>query len=195
MSQKLVICEKPSVSKSISDAIGAKNRKDGYYEGNGYIVSWCVGHLLGLAEPQAYNEKYTKWRYEDLPILPEIWQYTANSNTKKQLKILCDLIKRSDVDCIINACDAGREGELICRLVLNYVKTNKPLKRIWISNMEESAISDGFRNLKDGVEYDNLYYSALCRQKADWIVGMNCSRLFSVLYDAYAQRAEANLRF
>ena len=184
MNQKLIICEKPSVAKSISDVLGAKNRKDGYYEGGSYVISWCVGHLLGLAEPQEYDEKYSKWRHEDLPILPETWQYTANSNTKKQLKILCDLIKRSDVDCIVNACDAGREGELIFRLVYEHAKCNKPIKRLWISSMEESAISGGFRNLKNGTEYNNLYHSALCRQKADWVVGMNCSRLFSVLYDA-----------
>jgi len=183
MSQKLVISEKPSVAKSIANVLGAKNRKDGSYEGNGYVVSWCVGHLLGLAEPQAYDEKYAKWRYEDLPIIPEKWQYTANKDTKKQLTILCDLMKRSDVDCIINACDAGREGELIFRLVYEYAKCKKPIKRLWISSMEESAISDGFRNFKDGREYDNLYHSALCRQQADWAVGMNCSRLFSILYD------------
>ena len=181
---QLVIGEKPSVSKSISGILGAKSRKDGYYEGGGYVVSWCVGHLLGLAEPQSYDEKYSKWRYEDLPIIPAEWQYIANKDTKKQLKILCDLMKRSDIDCIINACDAGREGELIFRLVYEHAKCKKPIKRLWISSMEESAIADGFRNLKNGTEYDNLYYSALCRQKADWAVGMNCSRLFSVLYNA-----------
>ena len=127
MSQKLVICEKPSVAKSISDVLGAKTRKDGSYEGGGYVVSWCVGHLLGLAEPQAYDEKYAKWRYEDLPIIPAEWQYIANKDTKKQLTILCDLMKRSDVDCIVNACDAGREGELIFRLVYEHAKCNKPI--------------------------------------------------------------------
>jgi DNA topoisomerase-3 len=180
----LIICEKPSVAKSVSSVLGAKTRKDGYYEGNGYIVSWCIGHLLGLAEPQAYDEKYAKWRYADLPIIPAEWQYTTNKDTKKQLKVLVDLIKRSDVDCVINACDAGREGELIGRLVLNHAKNTKPLKRLWISSMEESAIAEGFRTLRDGKDYDNLYHSALCRSKADWTVGMNCSRLFSVLYDA-----------
>ncbi|MCL2774871.1 MAG: DNA topoisomerase 3 [Oscillospiraceae bacterium] len=180
---QLVISEKPSVAKSIADVLGAKSRKDGSYEGNGYVVSWCIGHLLGLAEPQAYNEKYMKWRYEDLPIIPDKWQYAANKDTKKQLIILCDLMKRYDVDCVINVCDAGREGELIFRLVYEYAKCKKPIKRLWISSMEESAISDGFLNLKDGTEYDNLYHSALCRQQADWAVGMNCSRLFSILYD------------
>ena len=179
----LVICEKPSVAKTIADVLGAKNRKDGCYEGNGYIVSYCIGHLLGLAEPQLYDEKYAKWRYEDLPILPSEWKYTVNSTTKKQLEILCELIKRPDVDCIINACDAGREGELICRLVLNYAKTTKPVKRLWVNSMEESAISDAFKKLKDSAEYNNLYQSALCRQKADWAVGYNLSRLYSVLYN------------
>jgi len=180
----MVLAEKPSVAKSIAAVLGAKTRKDGCYEGGGYVVSWCVGHLLGLAEPQAYDEKYAKWRYEDLPIIPDAWRYTANKETAKQLKILCDLMKRTDVDCIINACDAGREGELIFRLVYEHAKCRKPLKRLWISSMEESAIADGFRNLKGGAEYDNLYHTALCRAQADWVVGMNCSRLFSVLYDA-----------
>ena len=180
----LVICEKPSVAKSIADVLGAKTRKDGSLEGGAYVVSWCVGHLLGLAEPQTYNEKYVKWRYEDLPIIPETWRYIANSGTKKQLGVLLGLMKRPDIDCIINACDAGREGELIFRLVYEHAKCKKPVMRLWVSSMEESAISAGFRNLKTGAVYDNLYQSALCRQQADWLVGMNCSRLFSVLYDA-----------
>ena len=180
---KLIIAEKPSVAKSLSDVLGAKSRRDGSYEGNGYVVSWCVGHLLGLAEPQAYDEKYTKWRYDDLPIAPKEWKYTANPSTKKQLKILVDLMKRSDVGTIINACDSGREGELIFRLVYNHAKCTKPIKRLWISSMEESAISEGFQNLKDGTDYDGLYHSAKCRQQADWLVGMNYSRLFSVLYN------------
>ena len=179
----LVIAEKPSVAKSLSDVLGAKSRRDGSYEGNGYVVSWCVGHLLGLAEPQTYDEKYAKWRREDLPIAPKEWKYTAATSTKKQLKILVDLMKRSDVGTIINACDSGREGELIFRLVYNHAKCTKPIKRLWISSMEESAISEGFRNLKDGTEYDGLYHSAMCRQQADWLVGMNYSRLFSVLYN------------
>ena len=184
MGNLLVIAEKPSVSKAISDVLGAKTRRDGSYEGNNRIISWCVGHLLGLAEPQAYDKKYEKWRYEDLPIMPSKWQYTANTSTKKQLKILCDLMKRSDIDCIVNACDAGREGELIFRLVYEHSGCEKPIKRLWISSMEESAITDGFRNLKNGAEYENLYRSALCRQQADWAVGLNCTRLFSVLYNA-----------
>lgn len=184
MANLLVIAEKPSVAKAIADVLGAKTRRDGSYEGGGYVVSWCVGHLLGLAEPQAYDEKYAKWRYEDLPIAPSSWQYTAADSTKKQLKTLCDLMGHSDVEGVVNACDAGREGELIFRLVYEHAGCTKPMQRLWISSMEESAIRDGFRNLKNGAEYDNLYQSALCRQQADWLVGLNCTRLFSVLYDA-----------
>jgi len=180
----LVIAEKPSVSKALADVLGAKTRRDGSYEGNGYVISWCVGHLLGLAEPQAYDEKYVKWRYDDLPITPKEWKYTATASTKKQLKILVDLMKRKDIGTVINACDAGREGELIFRLVYEHAKCTKPLKRLWISSMEESAIADGFKSLKDGKEYDKLFHSAKCRQQADWLVGMNYSRLFSVLYNA-----------
>ena len=179
----LVIAEKPSVSKALADVLGAKTRCNGSYEGGGYIISWCVGHLLGLAEPQAYG-KYAKWRYEDLPIIPDKWLYVANNSTESQLKILCGLMKRSDVDCVINACDAGREGELIFRLVYEHAKSKKPIKRLWIRSMEESAISEGFSKLKDGSSYDGLFHSAKCRQQADWLVGMNFSRLFSVLYNA-----------
>ena len=180
----LVIAEKPSVAKSLADVLGAKTRRDGSYEGNGYVISWCVGHLLGLAEPQAYDEKFAKWQYKDLPIAPQEWKYTATASTKKQLKILVDLMKRADVGVITNACDSGREGELIFRLVYDHAKSKKPIKRLWISSMEESAITDGFRNLKDGVDYDRLHHSARCRQQADWLVGMNLSRLYSILYNA-----------
>jgi DNA topoisomerase-3 len=180
----LVIAEKPSVSKALSDVLGAKTRRDGSYEGNGYVISWCVGHLLGLAEPQEYDEKFAKWRYEDLPIAPKDWIYTANASTKKQLKILVDLMKRKDITTITNACDAGREGELIFRLVYEHAKSNKPIKRLWISSMEETAIASGFNYLKDGSDYDGLFHSAKCRQQADWLVGMNYSRLFSVLYNS-----------
>ena len=183
-SHNLVIAEKPSVAKAIADVLGAKTRRDGSYEGNGYVISWCVGHLLGLAEPQAYDEKFAKWRHEDLPISPQEWKYTAAASTKKQLKILVDLMKRSDIGIITNAADAGREGELIFRLVYEHAKCKKPIKRLWISSMEESAIADGFRNLKDGTDYDGLYHSARCRQQADWLVGMNLSRLYSILYNA-----------
>ena len=193
MSNLLVIAEKPSVAKSIADVLGAKTRRDGSYEGGGYVVSWCVGHLLGLAEPQAYDEKYAKWRYEDLPIAPSNWKYTAADSTKKQLKILCDLMKRSDVHGVINACDAGREGELIFRLVYNHSGCNKPMQRLWISSMEESAIVEGFRSLKNGADYDNLFQAALCRSQADWLVGLNCTRLFSVLYDAQLRVASCRI--
>jgi len=181
MNQTLIIAEKPSVAKSLADVLGAKSRKNGSYEGNGYIVSWCVGHLLGLAEPQFYDKKYATWQYEDLPIAPKEWKYIATPSTKKQLKILVDLMKRSDVKMVVNACDAGREGELIFRLVYNHALCNKPIKRLWISSLEESAIADGFNNLRDGTDYDSLYHSARCRQQADWLVGMNFSRMFSVL--------------
>ena len=180
---RLVICEKPSVAKSISAVLGAKSKKDGFYEGNGYVVSWCVGHLLGLAPPDKYDEKYAKWRIDDLPILPDPWIYKPNDSTKKQLKILKELLNRPDVDTVINAADAGREGELIFRLVYDHCKCKKPIKRLWISSMEESAIAEGFSKLKDGADYDNLYQAALCRQQADWAVGMNYSRLFGCLYN------------
>jgi len=180
----LVISEKPSVAASIAAVLGAKERKDGYMQGSGYIVSWCVGHLLGLAEPAAYDEKYEKWRLEDLPISPSVWKYVPAGNTKKQLNVLCGLMKRADVDSVVNACDAGREGELIFRLVYEYAKCIKPMKRLWISSMEESAIRAGFDSLKDGHDYDRLNQAAVCRQKADWLVGMNCTHLFSVLYHA-----------
>ena len=180
---KIVIGEKPSVSKAIAAVVGATSKKDGYYEGGGYIVSWCVGHLLGLAPPDAYGEKYAKWNISDLPILPDPWQYKPNESTKKQLKVLKELLSRSDAESVINACDAGREGELIFRLVYDHCKCKKPIERLWISSMEESAISEGFRKLRKGGDYDNLHQAALCRQQADWAVGMNYSRLFGCLYN------------
>jgi len=172
MAQKLVVAEKPSVAKALSDVLGAKSKKDGHYEGNGYLVSWCIGHLLGHAMPEAYDEKLAKWRLEDLPILPDEWKYTAANSTKKQLKVLKDLMARSDVDTVINACDAGREGELILRLVCEHCKCKKNLQRLWVSSMEESAIKDGFNNLKPGKDFDGLYQAALCRSQADWLVGI-----------------------
>ena len=179
---KLVIAEKPSVAQSIAKVIGATNRQDGYMEGNGYLVSWCVGHLIELAEPQIYDEKYEKWRYEDLPILPIDWKYQITAATKKQYGILKELMKRDDVGSLVEATDAGREGELIFRLVYHQCKCSKPFERLWISSMEDSAIVEGFANLKSGTEYDALYEAALCRERADWIVGMNATRLFSTLY-------------
>ena len=182
MSYKLVIAEKPSVAQSIAKVIGAENKKDGYLEGNGYLVSWCVGHLVELASPESYNEKYEKWRYEDLPILPSEWNYQIADATRKQFGILKKLMEREDVTGLVEATDAGREGELIFRLVYHQAKCKKPFERLWISSMEDQAISDGFSNLKNGKEYDDLYQAALCRERADWIVGMNATRLFSTLY-------------
>ena len=179
---KLVIAEKPSVAQSIAKIIGATERKDGYMEGNGYLVSWCVGHLIELAQPQTYDEKYEKWRYEDLPILPTDWKYQITAATKKQYGILKELMNRSDVESIVEATDAGREGEHIFRLVYNMCKCSKDFERLWISSMEDSAIVEGFQNLKKGSDYDSLYEAAICRERADWIVGMNATRLFSTLY-------------
>lgn len=179
---QLVIAEKPSVAQSIAKILGATSRKDGYIEGNNYIVSWCVGHLVELAAADSYNEKYAKWRYEDLPILPALWQYQVSASTKKQFTVLKKLLNDNQVDTVICATDAGREGELIFRLVYEKAGCNKPVKRLWISSLEDTAIQKGFKNLKDGKEYENLYQAALCRAKADWIVGINATRLFSVLY-------------
>lgn len=179
---RLVIAEKPSVAQSIAAVIGAKERKDGYCQGNRILVSWCVGHLLELAPADAYDEKYAKWRREDLPILPDRWQYVVPKGKEKQLNILRNLMSRKDVDGIVCATDAGREGELIFRLVYSYCGCAKSVQRLWISSMEESAITEGFQNLKDSADYDNLYQSALCRSQADWLVGINATRLFSVLY-------------
>lgn len=178
----LVIAEKPSVAMNIATVIGANSKKDGYMEGGGYLVSWCVGHLIELAAADVYDEKYAKWSYNDLPILPTRWQYAVSKGKEKQLKILRNLMHRSDVDTVVCATDAGREGELIFRLVYEHSKCKKPIKRLWISSMEESAITEGFQKLKSGSDYELLYQSALCRSQADWIVGINATRLFSVLY-------------
>lgn len=182
MSYKLVITEKPSVAQSIAKVIGADKRGDGYLEGNGYLVSWCVGHLVELAPPEAYDEKYEKWRYSDLPILPSEWKYQISDATRKQFGILKKLMEREDVTGLVEATDAGREGELIFRLVYHQAKCKKPFERLWISSMEDQAISDGFSNLQNGKKYDDLYRAALCRERADWSVGMNATRLFSTLY-------------
>ena len=179
---KLVIAEKPSVAQSLARVIGATKRQDGYLEGNGYLVSWCIGHLVELSEPETYDERYSKWRLEDLPILPERFLYEVSAGTSKQYKILKGLMERPDVESLVCATDAGREGELIFRLVYNQCRCKKPFERLWISSMEDAAIRDGFRDLKPGTAYDNLYEAALCRERADWIVGMNATRLFSCLY-------------
>ena len=179
---QLVIAEKPSVAKSIADVLGALDRQDGYFEGGGYLVSWCVGHLIELAEPESYGEQWKKWTYESLPVNPEHWQYEIKEDTKEQYDVLYGLLHDSRVDEVVCATDAGREGELIFRLVYNMASCNKPMKRLWISSMEESAIREGFENLKPGSDYEHLYHSALCRQEADWLVGINGTRLFTVLY-------------
>ena len=179
---KLVIAEKPSVALSISKIIGAKNKKDGYYEGNGYRVSWCVGHLIQMANPDSYDEKYAKWKIDDLPIIPSEYQYEVAKATKKQFAVLKKLMNDKAIDTVINACDAGREGEAIFRLVYLQASCKKKMKRLWISSMEDSAIKEGFDNLKDGKDYDNLFESAQARAIADWLVGMNISRLYSCLY-------------
>ena len=179
---KLVIAEKPSVAISIAKVIGANKKKDGYYEGNGYRVSWCVGHLIQMANPDAYDEKYAKWNMADLPIIPKEYKYEVAKATKKQFNILKKLMNDKEVDTVINACDAGREGESIFRLVYNQVNCKKKMKRLWISSMEDSAIKEGFDNLTDGKDYDNLFESAQARAIADWLVGMNISRLYSCLY-------------
>ena len=179
----LVIAEKPSVAQSIAAVLGAREKKDGFIEGNGYLVSWCVGHLIGLAEAAAYGEQYRKWSYDSLPILPQEWKYTVAADKKTQFDTLKDLMHRDDVSEVVNACDAGREGELIFRFVYNTAGCKKPMRRLWISSMEDEAIRDGFSHLKDGRDYDPLFASALCRAKADWIIGINATRLFSCLYN------------
>ena len=174
--------EKPSVAISYAKILGVHGRQDGYLEGNGYLVSWCVGHLVELAPPSAYGEQYVKWNIADLPILPEKWQYLVSASTKKQFGILKKLMHRADVNTVVNSCDAGREGELIFRLVYEQAGCKKPVSRLWLSSMEDNAIREGFANLKPSTEYDALYQAALCRERADWMVGINCSRLFSCLY-------------
>ena len=179
---RLVIAEKPSVAMCIAQVLGAAARKEGHMEGNGWLVSWCVGHLAGLAEPAAYNPDYAKWRREDLPILPESWRFTIGQDKRQQFDVLRTLLRREDVSEVVNACDAGREGELIFRTAYHLAGCSKPVKRLWISSMEDSAIREGFAHLRPGSDYDGLHQAALCRQKADWLVGINATRLFSVLY-------------
>ena len=180
MSIQLVIAENPSVARSIAAVIGAEKKQDGYLEGNGYLVSWCIGHLVSLADAGAYDERFKKWRYDDLPIIPQQWQYIIPDEKKKQFEILRSLIERTDVESLVCATDAGREGELIFRFVYQMAGCKKPFKRLWISSMEDGAIKDGFAHLKPGADYDSLYQSALCRAQADWLVGINATRLFSI---------------
>ena len=182
MAFRLVIAEKPSVAQTIAAALGIKGKQDGYIEGGGYLISWCVGHLVQLAEAAAYGEQYKKWSFDSLPILPEEWQYAVDPDKGKQFKTLKELMHRADVSEVVNACDAGREGELIFRFVYEAAGCKKPMRRLWISSMEDGAIKAGFASLKDGREYDALFASALCRAKADWLIGINATRLFSCLY-------------
>ncbi|MCL2588074.1 MAG: DNA topoisomerase [Oscillospiraceae bacterium] len=181
---KLVVAEKKSVATSISTVLGANKREGGFFIGNGYIISYCAGHLLELAPPDAYDKRYAKWRFADLPIIPDKWKHVPIKGKEAQLKILQGLMSRPDVECVINACDAGREGENIFRHVYHYVGCTKQVYRLWIASLEDAAIRAGFDNLKDGAEYDNLYAAAYCRERADWLVGLNCTRLFSILYGA-----------
>ena len=179
---KLVVAEKPSVAQSLAAVLGAKQKKQGYLEGGGFLVSWCVGHLVGLAPADAYDPKYSEWTYEDLPIIPKEWQFTVDPGKKEQFKVLSDLMNRADVDSLVCATDAGREGELIFRLVYQQARCRKPMERLWISSMEEDAIKAGFSALRPSSDYDLLYAAALCRAKADWLVGITGTRLFSTLY-------------
>ena len=192
---KLVIAEKPSVGQSIASVIGANKRCEGYLEGNGYIVSWCFGHLVSLCHADAYDEKYKSWNRDDLPILPQSFKWEVTSDKKSQFKVLRTLMFRDDVDELICATDAGREGELIFRLVYNEARCNKPFKRLWISSMEDEAIREGFMNLKPGHDYDNLYDAAISRSEADWLVGINATRLFSTLYGRKPKRKRKILRY
>ena len=178
----LIICEKPSVAKTVALALGAAEQKDGYLSGDGLLVSWCIGHLISMADAGSYDERYKKWRYEDLPILPQAWKYAPTPGKEKQLAVLKELLHRSDVSEVVNGCDAGREGELIFRFVYEQAGCTKPFSRLWISSMEDIAIREGFAGRRAGTEYDALYQSALCRARADWLVGINATRLFSVLY-------------
>lgn len=178
----LVIAEKPSVGAAIGKVLGASSRKDGYLEGNNYIVSWCVGHLVGLADASSYDERFAKWRYSDLPIVPDEWLFEVPKDKQKQFKVLCDLMRDKRVTELVCATDAGREGELIFRLVYKKAGCTKPFKRLWISSLEDNAIREGFAHLRSSGEYDRLYEAALARSKADWIVGINGTRLFSTLY-------------
>lgn len=179
---KLIIAEKPSVAHTIAAALGVKKRRDGYLEGENTLISWCIGHLTGLADASIYDAKYSEWSLDDLPIIPEKWRYVIRSDKQKQFKTLSGLMAREDVTEIVNACDAGREGELIFRTVYALARCRKPVKRLWISSMEDDAIREGMANLKDGADYDGLYHAALCRAKADWLVGINATRFFTLLY-------------
>ena len=179
---ELIIAEKPSVARTIAATLGATENKDGYMQGHGFLVSWCIGHLVELALPEAYKAEYARWKYKDLPIIPDKWQYSVMKETEKQFNVLKNLMNDDHVGGIVCATDAGREGELIFRLVYEKAGCRKPVRRLWISSMEESAIREGFSNMKNMAAYDNLYQAALCRAQADWLIGMNATRLYSLLY-------------
>lgn len=178
----LVIAEKPSVARSISKVIGAYKHEDGYLEGGDCVVSWCLGHLAEYAAPEYYDERYKSWRFDDLPILPEEWKLLVSEDKKAHFNILRKLLRSKDFDYVVNACDAGREGEAIFRRVYGLADSKLPVKRLWISSMEDSAIQQGFDSLKDGAEYDNLFAASECRAKADWLIGMNGTRAFTKKY-------------
>ena len=182
MAKFLVIAEKPSVAQSLAKNLSAYQRKDGYLEGNSCIVSWCLGHLAEYAPPEIYNEKYAKWQFEDLPIIPEVWKVQVSEDKKKQFDVLCGLMNRADVAYLVNGCDAGREGELIFKRVYDLAGCQKPVKRLWISSMEDEAIQKGFQSLTDGREYAGLCNAAVCRAQADWLIGMNATRAYTTRY-------------
>ena len=177
---KLIIAEKPSVAKEIAKVVGASKSEKGYLSGEMYIVTWCVGHLISLAKPEAYGTEYQKWDLNTLPIIPENYITEISPSTAEQYNIIKSLMHRIDVTELVVATDAGREGELIFRLVYEEAGCNKPFKRLWISSMEEKSIKNGLATMKSGTEYDNLYHAALCRQRADWLVGINLTRLYSL---------------
>ena len=180
--ERLIVSEKPSVGMAIAKTLGKFQKREGYLEGDGWIVSWCVGHLVEQADAEEYDSRYAKWNLEDLPIIPKEWRYRVTKATRKQYEILAELMKNSGVEELVNACDSGREGELILRLVYQQCGCTKPVKRLWLSSMEESAIRNGMNNLRESADFDSLYRAALCRQQADWLTGINATRLFTLLY-------------
>ena len=182
MSKFLVIAEKPSVAQSYAKNLSAYKREDGYLEGESCIVSWCLGHLAEYAQPEEYDSKYEKWQFDDLPILPEAWKLKVSKDKKKQFDVLKSLMNRSDVEYLVNGCDAGREGELIFQRVYDLAGCRKPVKRLWISSMEDAAIQKGFQTMKSEEEYKNLCMAAVCRAQADWLIGMNGTRAYTTRY-------------